>query len=108
MSLNQTQVAHVTDQDQALRIWLHQNMLCLTRGSLSCFASLPAEKVLLMMCIVMGQLMSELYAGDDLAVHRFRKAARDAFDGVTKQMPVVPLPSVKGKSSTADIGMSVG
>lgn len=101
-------VTQITDQDQALRLWLHQNMMCLARGSLSCFASLPPEKVLVMICAVTGQLMAEMYAGDEIAVHRFRKACRDVFDGMTKQMPVVAYKSVKEKTDTADIGMSAG
>lgn len=102
--MTEIQTGQITDQDQALRIWLHQNMLCLTRGSLSCFAHLPPEKVLLMICLVTGQLMSETYAGDEVAVYRFRKACRDMFDNVTKQMPIVSLESSKPKPNTAAIG----
>lgn len=96
------QVGRISDQDQAMRLWMHQNLLCLTRGSLSCFASVQPEKVLIMLCLVTGQLMSELYAGDEVAVHRFRKTCRDMFDGITKEMPVVQI-NRERQAQTADI-----
>lgn len=101
---NGANVTEITEQDKALMMWIHQCLLCTIRGILGCFPQVRADKVLMLICLNLGKLVSELYCGDDLAVHRFRKTCRDMFDTTTKQYPVIPLPDGKPKPQTAAIG----
>jgi hypothetical protein len=51
--------------------------------------------------------MAEMYVGDELAVHKFRKACRDVFDRTTKEMPIIGRPDVNPEAATA-VGAGLG
>lgn len=93
------------DEDEFLRGWLHQILYCVVRGAIASLPMIKVEKIMLVACHTVARIICELYAGDDVSVYRFRKAARDLFDDTTKQMPVVPMPSAHPvETDTAVIG----
>lgn len=92
----------VATEDQLLHHWIHQLLYCMVRGTLSCLPQMAVEKVMLMFCIVVAELMCQLYAGDELKVARFRKAARDKFCDTLRAMPTVELDG-QPKQSTAAV-----
>ena len=93
----------IAELDSRLRLGFHQTMHVIVRGMFACFPHAAVEKVLLLFVMVAAQVVSELYAGDQLAVYKFRKSCLDIFDETTKKMPVVPLVQPETKTNTAAI-----
>lgn len=100
-------IKQTNDEDKFLRMWTHQVMHCTLRGIVGCFPQVRAEKLILVACMALAQLIAEMYTGDEVTVHRFRKSARDIFDEMTRKLPVVPMPgaSLPPAAETASINL---
>lgn len=82
----------VFTDDDVLRQWMHQIMMVSLRGLVGILVPrLRVEKVLLVFTHSCARLICEFYAGDEVSVHKMRKACREMFFETTKKMPVVPL-----------------
>ena len=85
--------ADVFSDDNILRQWMHQIMMIMLQGLIRVLVPrMRVEKVLLTFTHTSARLISEFYAGDEVSVHKLRKACRELFFETTKHMPIVPLP----------------
>jgi hypothetical protein len=93
--------------DDQLRQATYAVLQCMVRGAIACSPQVRPEAVMLLCCHNLGRLMAEMYVGDELAVHKFRKACRDVFDRTTKEMPIIGRPDVNPEAATA-VGAGLG
>jgi hypothetical protein len=105
-NINDIKVTPQSADDQ-LRIAIYGVMQCMVRGAIGCSPQVKPEAVMILCCHNLGRLMAEMYVGDELAVHKFRKACRDVFDRTTKEMPIIGRPDVNPEASTA-VGAGLG
>lgn len=88
--------------EQLMSGWMAQTLCCVIRGIVACFPQMQLEKTMLLMAAVMGQQVSQVYAGNELSVHKYRKACREAFTNGINSVPITPLSDTK-KADTASI-----
>jgi hypothetical protein len=91
--------------DEQLRMATYSVLQCMVRGAIACSPQVRPEAVMVLCCHNLARLMAEMYVGDELAVHKFRKACRDVFDKTTKEMPIIGRPEPMKETAAASVGI---
>lgn len=94
------------EEDKAVRDAMHNVMLVAVRGVIGVCPHMPYTKVMALMCHSLGRVLCELYIGDAITVHKFRKTCRDVFETTMKGMPVITPQAAPDpeKTETAAVG----